>query len=156
MSSYTSFAVVGFGVVGSLLATEFVESKNANKYKLRVLTRSVSPHGPSNSLHNNSLTIFETMLTQTDKLELKALSSKGVDIIPVDYSSQESIAKALEGAEVVFSALRDDGLDIQTNVVRASKDADVKLFVPSEYGRNTIGDKSDCASHLAVKWYNLY
>lgn len=89
---------------------------------------------------------------QTDKPELKALVIEGVSVIPVDYSSQESIAKALESVEVVFSALRDDGLDIQTKVIRAAKDADIKLFVPSEYGRNTIGEKSDCASPFTVNW----
>jgi NmrA-like family len=81
---------------------------------------------------------------QKDKPELKALSAKGVNVIPVDYSSQESIVNALKGVDVVFSVLRDDGLDIQTNVIRAAKDANVKLFVPSEYGRNTFGDKSEC------------
>ena len=85
-------------------------------------------------------------MLQKDKPELKALSSKGVDVISVDYSSQQSIIDALKGTEVVLSGLRDDGLDIQTNVIRAAKDAGVKLFVPSEYGRNTLGNTSECTS----------
>ena len=86
------------------------------------------------------------LIPQKEKPELKALSSKGVDVISVDYSSQQSIIDALKGTEVVLSTLRDDGLDIQANVIRAAKDAGVKLFVPSEYGRNTFGDTSECAS----------
>lgn len=83
--------------------------------------------------------------TQKDKPELKALTSKGVEVIAVDYSSHQSITNALKDVDVVFSALRDDGLDIQINVIRAAKDAGVKLFVPSEYGRNTLGNTSECA-----------
>jgi uncharacterized protein YbjT (DUF2867 family) len=64
----------------------------------------------------------------------------------VDYASRQSITNALRGVDVVLSALRDDGLDLQTDVIRAAKDANVKLFVPSEYGRNSIGDPSECAS----------
>ncbi|KAF8590766.1 NAD-P-binding protein [Ramaria rubella] len=124
MSSYKSFAIVGFGVVGALLAEEFLNDHASKGYKLRVLTRS------------------------KDKPELQAISAKGVDVLPVDYSSQKSIIDALKGSEVVLSALRDDGLDIQTNVIRAAKDANVKLFVPSEYGRNTVGDTSE---YLKVK-----
>jgi uncharacterized protein YbjT (DUF2867 family) len=77
---------------------------------------------------------------------LKELVSKGVDVIPVDYSSMPSIVNALKGVDVVFSVLRDDGLHVQPNVIRAAKDANVKLFVPSEYGRGTLGDKSECTS----------
>ncbi|KAF8531391.1 NAD-P-binding protein [Gautieria morchelliformis] len=120
MSSYRSFAIVGFGTSGSLLANEFLQSQKNDKSSVRVLTRSVSHF-----------------------LSLKALASKGIDVFPVDYSSLESITNALKGVDVVFSVLRDDGLDIQTNVIRAAKDANVKLFVPSEYGRNTLEDKSE-------------
>ncbi|KAF8530798.1 NAD-P-binding protein [Gautieria morchelliformis] len=124
MSPYNSFAIVGFGQVGSLLAKEFLQSQSESS--LRILTRS-----------------SWVWKTQKDKPELKALSSKGVDVISVDYSSVPSIFNALKGVDVVFSALRDDGLHIQPNVIRAAKEANVKLYVPSEYGRNTLGDKSE-------------
>lgn len=47
MSSYTSYAIVGFGQVGSLYVDEFLKLEQASggkkKYQLRVLTRTVSP-----------------------------------------------------------------------------------------------------------------
>lgn len=50
----------------------------------------------------------------------------------------------MTGVDVVISTLRDDGLDLQKDVVRAAKVAGVKLFVPSEFGKNTLGETSDC------------
>ncbi|KAF8590773.1 NAD-P-binding protein [Ramaria rubella] len=127
MSSYKSFAIVGFGVLGALFVDEFLKNHTDQGYKLRVLTRSTKDNL---------------------KPELQALSSKGVDVISVDYSSKKSITDALKGSDVVLSALRDDGLDIQNSVVYAAKAAEVKLFVPSEYGANTIGNTSE---YLKVK-----
>jgi len=119
MSFYTSFAIIGYGTAGALYAEEIL-SHNDQGYKLRILTRSA------------------------DKPAFKELKKHGVSIIRVDYSSEDSIRSALEGADIVLSALRDDGLEIQDTVIRAAKAAGIKLYVPSEYGRDTIGFTEKC------------
>ncbi|KAF8510099.1 hypothetical protein JB92DRAFT_2831698 [Gautieria morchelliformis] len=48
-------------------------------------------------------------------------------VISVDYSSVPSLTNALQGADVVFSALRDDSWAAYSNE-RAAKDAKVKLY----------------------------
>lgn len=62
-----------------------------------------------------------------------------VKVIEVDYSNDESIKNALTGVEVVISTVSIASLDIQGKVAAAAKNADVKLFVPSEFGFITEG-----------------
>ena len=61
-------------------------------------------------------------------------------LIEVDYSNDESIKNALTGVDVVISTVAIAVLDIQGKLVAAAKNADVKLFVPSEFGHITEGD----------------
>ena len=61
-------------------------------------------------------------------------------MIEVDYSNDESIKNALTGVDVVISTVSVLALDIQVKVAAAAKNADVKLFVPSEFGNITEGD----------------
>jgi uncharacterized protein YbjT (DUF2867 family) len=61
-------------------------------------------------------------------------------VIEVDYSNDESIKHALTGVEVVISTVAIAALDIQGKVAVAAKNADVKLFVPSEFGFITEGN----------------
>jgi len=51
-------------------------------------------------------------------------------VIPVDYSNNASI----KHVDVVISSVPEAGFDVQEKVAAAAKEADVKLFVPSEYG----------------------
>ena len=51
----------------------------------------------------------------------------------VDYSDQSTILPALEGVEVVITALAHDALDKQKDIIKAAKIAGVRLFVTSEY-----------------------
>jgi uncharacterized protein YbjT (DUF2867 family) len=55
-------------------------------------------------------------------------------VVQVDYSSDESIKRALTGVDVVISAISPTALDVQEKIAAAAKEAGVKLFVPSEYG----------------------
>ena len=63
-------------------------------------------------------------------------------VIQVDYSNNESIKHALTGVEVVISTISGtpEALDVQKKIAAAAKEADVKLFVPSEFGGNTEGE----------------
>ncbi len=60
-------------------------------------------------------------------------------VIPVDYSNNASIKHALTGVDVVISTIPIPALDVQEKIAAAAKEADVKLFIPSEYGGVTDG-----------------
>ncbi|KIJ41707.1 hypothetical protein M422DRAFT_255325 [Sphaerobolus stellatus SS14] len=136
MSTYKTFAIAGFGTTGALFAKHFAQNKE-NDLKWKVLSRSVT------------------------KPELQDAASQGAELAAVDYDSQASLINALQGVDVVLSALRDEGLEeVQLNLVRAAKAAGVKLFVPSEYGRSTLGTTepyliSKANTHALLKALNL-
>jgi len=89
-----------------------------------------------------------TTILQSSKPEIQEAAANGAEVAVVHYASQPSLISALKGVDVVLSTLRDDGLEIQRDVVRAAKAAGVKLFVPSEYGRNTLGITVPCTSFI--------
>jgi uncharacterized protein YbjT (DUF2867 family) len=60
-------------------------------------------------------------------------------VIQVDYSDEGSIKHALTGVDVVISTISSRAMDVQGKVAAAAKEADVKLFVPSDFGGNTEG-----------------
>jgi uncharacterized protein YbjT (DUF2867 family) len=55
-------------------------------------------------------------------------------VVPVDYSSKESIRNALTGVDVVICTIGGQALDLQGGIAEAAKEAGVKLFIPSEFG----------------------
>jgi hypothetical protein len=57
-----------------------------------------------------------------------------VKVIQVDYSNDASIKHALTGVDVVISTVPATAFDVQWKIAAASKEVDVKLFVPSEFG----------------------
>ena len=61
-------------------------------------------------------------------------------VIHIDYSNHASIKQALAGVHVVISTVAGEALDVQGKVAAASKEAGVKLFVPSEFGGVTEGE----------------
>jgi uncharacterized protein YbjT (DUF2867 family) len=61
-------------------------------------------------------------------------------VIPVDYSDDGSIKHALTGVDVVISTISGAALDVQGKIAAAAKEADVKLFIPSDFGNNTEGE----------------
>lgn len=90
------------------------------------------------------------MRAQALNPELEALKSEGIAIYPVDYESPKSLEEALKGAEVIVSALRDEGLNVQAAVARAAKTAGVQLFVPSEFGKDTRGETAPCMQIIKI------
>lgn len=69
--------------------------------------------------------------TQLDK---DVAARPNVTLAPVDYSSEASLVDALRGVDVVVSTLNGPGFAAQTDLIRAAKKADVKLFVASQFG----------------------
>jgi uncharacterized protein YbjT (DUF2867 family) len=65
-----------------------------------------------------------------------AIFPSNVKVIKVDYSDKSALTKALVGQDVVISTVGAEGLanDFGTTLVEAAIDADVKLFIPSEFG----------------------
>ena len=67
--------------------------------------------------------------------------AKGAKRIVVDYNSASSLSTALRGVDVVVSALNrnPEATGSQEALARASKEAGVKIFVPSDFGSPTEG-----------------
>ena len=61
-------------------------------------------------------------------------------VIQVDYSNDKSIEEALIGVDVVISTISGKALEVQGKIAAAAKEADVKLFVPSDFGGITEGE----------------
>ena len=57
----------------------------------------------------------------------------------VDYSNPQSIKSALSGVDVVISTISGTALDVQGKIAEAAKEAEVKLFIPSDFGNVTEG-----------------
>ncbi|KAH7921244.1 NAD(P)-binding protein [Leucogyrophana mollusca] len=110
MSTYTSFAVAGAGNVGIPIVKALLE----RGARVLVLTRSSSSNPKALSEHPN----------------LKVAS--------VEYTDRAGLSTLLRDhkVEVFVSAVSYLGgaLDAQRPLADAAKDADIKLFVPSEFG----------------------
>jgi uncharacterized protein YbjT (DUF2867 family) len=72
-----------------------------------------------------------------DTKDSKTTIEGDAKVIQVDYSNHESIKNALTGVDVVISTVAIAALNIQEKIAAAAKEADVKLFVPSEFGGNS-------------------
>ncbi|KAH9978219.1 NmrA-like domain-containing protein [Lactifluus volemus] len=113
MSGYKKFAVVGAGNIGGFITRQLLEEKSAgNINEVVVLTRQDS----------------------------KATIEGGAKVIPVDYNDHQSMKNALVGVDVAICTIAIPALKVQEGIVRAAKDAGVKLFVPSEFGGTTEGE----------------
>jgi uncharacterized protein YbjT (DUF2867 family) len=133
MSGYTKFAVVGAGRIGNCIVQELLKGKAAGIVKeVIVLTRQVKYPSNNQVVHGTSLGVDTKGSKRTIEGDAK--------VIQVDYSNDKSIKSALTGVDVVISAVSIPALGVQGKVAAAAKNADVKLFVPSEYGHITEGD----------------
>ncbi|KAL8768136.1 MAG: hypothetical protein Q9209_005527 [Squamulea sp. 1 TL-2023] len=65
-----------------------------------------------------------------------------VNVSPVDYDNLESLTSALKGQDAVVSTLASLALSKQLLLVEAATKAGVQRFIPSEFGSNTINDKT--------------
>lgn len=65
-----------------------------------------------------------------------------VTVKPVDYDSVESLTAALQGQDAVVSTLGLGALTKQFHLVEAAIKANVKRFIPSEFGPDTTNPKT--------------
>ncbi len=135
MSGYTKFAVVGAGRIGNYIVQELLKGKAAGTVKeVAVLTRQVKHPFNDQVAHD----ILSTPLA-VDTKDSKTIEGDA-KVIQVDYSNEESIKNALTGVDVVISTIAIPALDVQRKIAAAAKNADIKLFVPSEFGHITEGE----------------
>ncbi|KAJ7222433.1 hypothetical protein GGX14DRAFT_428785 [Mycena pura] len=120
MSAYNVYAIAGLGRIGLNMTRDLLAMKAADghHYSVRVLTQ--SPDSPA----------------------LADLKARGADVRTVSYAAPASLRAALDGVDVLISAIGYHGLEAQDILCDAAADARVQLFVPSEYGAlsNTMVD----------------
>ncbi|KAF7555670.1 hypothetical protein G7Z17_g1944 [Cylindrodendrum hubeiense] len=81
-------------------------------------------------LASNGFTV--TILTR-DSSSIESFPS-GVRVAQVNYSSKESLVKALTGQEAVVSTLGAAGVASQKLIIDASIESGVRRFIPSDFG----------------------
>lgn len=82
-----------------------------------------------------------TVLTRKDSSHSFPSS---VTAVPVDYDSLDSLVSALKGQDAVVSTLASVAIATQLLLVEAAAKAQVKRFLPSEFGSDTLNEK--CSS----------
>ncbi|KAF0474580.1 NADP-binding protein [Gigaspora margarita] len=113
--SDTSFKVVtiagGTGLLGFNITYACL---NDGSYKVKILRKK-----PESENNNANL-----------------LASKGAEVIYVDYNDKNDLVKALEGTDVIISAIgrTKELLACQRALLNAAKVVGVKRFIPSEFG----------------------
>lgn len=65
-----------------------------------------------------------------------------VTAISVDYDSLDSLTNALKGQDALISTLASVAIATQLLLVEAAAKAHVKRFIPSEFGSNTLNEKT--------------
>lgn len=68
--------------------------------------------------------------------------SKGLKYATINYDEPSTLVDAFRGAEVVISTVSYRAVDQQRQLARAAKEAEVKIFAPSEYGGEPIGSRT--------------
>ncbi|EIM81244.1 NAD-P-binding protein [Stereum hirsutum FP-91666 SS1] len=121
-STFKTFAVAGVGNLGSFIVKALLQKKQSG-LPIRVITlsRSTSPDAK-----------FESLISQ------------GAEFRTIAYESKSSLVDSLAGVNVVISALGSSpggGIGLQGQLAEAAKEAGVRLFVPSEYGRPSDSEK---------------
>lgn len=126
MSGYTNFAVIGAGNFGSFVIRQLLKDRVAGTVKkIVVLTRQVKYLTNNPAVHDF-----------TDKHALcSGIQNHRSGRRQVDYSNDDSIKRALAGVHVVISTIQPRAIDVQTKIAAAAKEAGVRLFCPSEFGR---------------------
>ncbi|KAH7343354.1 hypothetical protein B0J17DRAFT_713536 [Rhizoctonia solani] len=86
-----------------------------------------------------SLNTFQVrLLVRTQSIETapyQEYKKRGALLYAISYDDEASLVKALDGADVLISAVAAEGLiSAQIPLVKAAKKAGIKVFFPSEYG----------------------
>ncbi|EUC67629.1 isoflavone reductase-like protein [Rhizoctonia solani AG-3 Rhs1AP] len=111
MSEVKVIAVAGAsGYVGKPVVDELLKAGN---FEVRILTRKSGVDGSA----------------------VQAFKTRGALVHGVTYEDEAELTEVLKGVDVVLSTLNAGGITgAQPNLLRASKKAGVKLFMPSEFG----------------------
>jgi len=109
MSAYKNFAVVGAGIFGKFIIDELLKLKASG-------------------------VISSVVVVSRSDATTPEWISKGAQFAIVDYDSPPTFASAFAGVDVVISTLGRDGVPKQIGLAVAAKSANVKLFVPSDFG----------------------
>ena len=92
---------------------------------------------------------FFVHIQESNNAAIEALAARGAKIAGVDYDSVSNLALALTNVDVVVSALGYAAIFAQQlNLASASKLANVKLFVSSQYG---LPDRTGIPSEEALR-----
>jgi uncharacterized protein YbjT (DUF2867 family) len=135
MSRYTNFAVVGAGTLGNYIVQQLLKDKAAGNVKeVVVLTRQVWCSSNNYIIHD--IAEYSWLDTKGSKTAVQG----NAKVVQVDYSTDESIKRALTSVEVVISTISGEALDVQGKIAAAAKEAGVKLFIPSDFGNVTEGE----------------
>ncbi|EXJ82579.1 hypothetical protein A1O3_06392 [Capronia epimyces CBS 606.96] len=101
-----------------------------------------------------------TVLTRSTKSGTgtgKGTYNSRVKVVPVDFTSVESLAAALKGIDALVSTVAGAAIESQTVLIDAAVAAGVKRFIPSEYGSCTTSPKVAAlplyASMFKIKQY---
>ncbi|SCO92623.1 related to 2`-hydroxyisoflavone reductase [Fusarium oxysporum] len=87
--------------------------------------------------------IIKALLTQGFRVTALTRGSsssvlpEGVEVKTVDFGSQGSIVEALSGQDAVVSAIGTLAVPLQLSLIDAAVSANVKRFIPSEFGVDT-------------------
>ncbi|CAE6411045.1 unnamed protein product [Rhizoctonia solani] len=111
MSDVKVIAVAGAsGYVGKPIVDELLKAGN---FEVRILTRKSGVDGSA----------------------VQDFKARGASVHGVSYEDESELVEVLKGADVVLSTLNAGGITgAQPNLLRASKKAGAKLFMPSEFG----------------------
>ncbi|KDQ16672.1 hypothetical protein BOTBODRAFT_30591 [Botryobasidium botryosum FD-172 SS1] len=74
--------------------------------------------------------------SSASKPAAEALKNRGVEIrlLDLEHASPDDLAGVLKGVDIVISALPWNQLQLQRPVIKASKEAGVKRFIPCDWG----------------------
>ncbi|KAI9293912.1 NAD(P)-binding protein [Neoconidiobolus thromboides FSU 785] len=132
---YQNIAIAGgTGELGHYLVEEFLKDKDL---KVTILTRASSENDTKKELKDSFI-------------------KQGGQIVEVNYNNQDSVLKALIDIDVVIVTLSlPDLVKASVTLIDASVKANVKLFIPSEFGAKVEGvdnpftlPKKEVRSHL--------
>ena len=94
------------------------------------------------------------------KLEKAETQNVRTNVLDVTSTTREELASALEGVDVVVSALNGKALEVQGMVQDAAADVGVRRFYPSEYGMHHIyrkpGDDRGYIHPVSLSAYHQY
>lgn len=79
----------------------------------------------------------------------------GVQVIHADYDSEDSLAKAFEGQDVVISLVASAALRSQTKLIDAAIAAGVQRFIPSEFGSDTVDPRNRAIVSLSIDKFDV-